>query len=40
MAQYLQVRQDLTNRIKTMLSKPELEKRGKNLPPPQLIEEK
>lgn len=40
MARYLQVKQDLTNRIKTMLSNPESSKGGQVLPPPQLIEEK
>ncbi len=40
MVQYLQIKQDLTNRIKTMLAKPEGAKEGKPLPQPKLIEEK
>ncbi|WII73518.1 hypothetical protein QJS83_06490 [Bdellovibrio sp. 22V] len=41
MVQYLQIKQDLTNRIKTMLANPEATKSPKTaLPQPKLIEEK
>lgn len=42
MVQYLQIKQDLTNRIKTMLANPEATpgKAAKPLPSPKLIEEK
>lgn len=41
MAQYLVIKQDLTNRIKTMLANPEANGKGsKPLPQPKLIEEK
>ncbi|WP_295901174.1 hypothetical protein [uncultured Bdellovibrio sp.] len=41
MVQYLQIKQDLTNRIKTMLANPETQKGPKpSLPQPKLIEEK
>lgn len=42
MVQYLQIKQDLTNRIKTMLTSPETApaKTTKPLPAPKLIEEK
>jgi hypothetical protein len=40
MAQYLQIKQDLTTRIKTMILAPPAAKDSKVLPPPQLIEEK
>ncbi|MGZ3772378.1 MAG: hypothetical protein ACXVCY_01510 [Pseudobdellovibrionaceae bacterium] len=42
MAQYLSIKQDLTNRIKTMLANPEANGKGekKTLPPPKVIEEK
>ncbi|UXR64750.1 hypothetical protein EZJ49_00580 [Bdellovibrio bacteriovorus] len=41
MVQYLQIKQDLTNRIKTMLTNPEgSPKEVKPLPSPKLIEEK
>nr|BFD58522.1 hypothetical protein CKG001_06290 [Bdellovibrio sp. CKG001] len=41
MVQYLQIKQDLTNRIKTMLTNPEGNpKATKPLPAPKLIEEK
>ena len=41
MVQYLQIKQDLTNRIKTMLTNPEVSpKATKPLPSPKLIEEK
>lgn len=41
MVQYLYIKQDLTNRIKTMLTNPESGSNGrKTLPQPKLIEEK
>lgn len=40
LAQYLVIKQDLANRIKTMLVNPENQKGGKALPQPKLIEEK
>lgn len=41
MVQYLQIKQDLTNRIRTMLTNPEVSpKATKPLPSPKLIEEK
>ncbi|KYG69769.1 hypothetical protein AZI87_10260 [Bdellovibrio bacteriovorus] len=41
MAQYLVIKQDLTNRIKSMLANPESNGKGsKSLPSPKLIEEK
>lgn len=40
MIQYLLIKQDLTNRIKTMLLNPEAPKSSKPLPQPKLIEEK
>jgi response regulator of citrate/malate metabolism len=40
MAQYLVIKQDLSNRIKTMLVNPDNGKGGKALPQPKLIEEK
>lgn len=40
MVQYLLIKQDLTNRIKTMLLNPESPKSSKPLPQPKLIEEK
>lgn len=41
MVQYLHIKQDLTNRIKTMLANPETQKGQKTpLPQPKLIEEK
>lgn len=41
MVQYLVIKQDLTNRIKSMLVNPEAGRRARpNLPPPKVIEEK
>lgn len=40
MIQYLQIKQDLTNRIKSMLAHPETQKGPKTLPQPKVIEEK
>lgn len=38
--QYLQIKQDLTNRVKTLLVTPEAGKENKKLPAPKVIEEK